>query len=218
MAAQLDESIISLFSQREIIEAAFSFIFTALSNLIHPSFVSLSVWLYRLSISSFDVHLKKRSYNIRWTVSFISLSCASRGSGVAHMGLWLAAGHLNDKEDKVWERRETSLHPEGAWLQGSCRTRAVFVWLPGLGAWGRIFAELAKSFCLCRGNLYTSTYILPTAWAVATFKWYFYGFRWTLKAAMVVVLPLPSPLPLNFKSFPSRSTLFGAKLESIFFD
>lgn len=43
MAAQLDESIISLFSPREIMEAAFSFIFAALSNLIHPSFVSLSV-------------------------------------------------------------------------------------------------------------------------------------------------------------------------------
>ena len=55
--------------------------------------------------------------------------------------------------------------------------RAVFLWLPGFGARGRIFAKLEKSFWLCGLHLYPFTHIPPMAWAVAAFKLYWCSFH-----------------------------------------
>lgn len=53
------------------------------------------------------------------------------GAGVcAHMGVRMAAGHLSDKEERVWGRNNP-LHPRGSLAQGPpVGPRAVFLWLP----------------------------------------------------------------------------------------
>lgn len=83
--------------------------------------------------------------------------CRRSGRGCTY-GVWLAAGHLSDREVRVWGRRKNSLHPEGRWLQGSCGNQSC-VPLPGFGAWGRIFAKFEESSQLCRLHVYTVTHI-----------------------------------------------------------
>lgn len=99
------------------------------------------------------------------------------GIGVAHTGVWLAAGQLIDKEDRVWGRRKNSLHPESPWLQGSCGDQGCVPLIARLWGMKRIFAKLANSSRLCSLHLYTFTHLSAMAYAVATFKWYFSSFH-----------------------------------------
>lgn len=78
------------------------------------------------------------------------------------MGVWLAAGHLSDREVRVRGRRKNSLHPEGRGFQGSCGNQSC-VPLPGFGARGRIFAKCEEPSQLCGLHLYTVTHIPPMA-------------------------------------------------------
>lgn len=140
------------------------------------------------------------------------------GIGVAHIGVWLAAGQLIDKQDRLWGRRKNSLHPEGPWLQGSCGDQGCVPLIARLWGMKRIFPKLAKSSRLYRAYTCTRlhTYQLwPTLLPLSNGT--FPAFIEHSKLSRLLLLPLPSPLPLGLKSFPSRSTLFEAKLESIFF-